>query len=390
MVVMIWLVMPATNFFLTYVPVSLIASSGNYATLYLYIPAPVIAQFVNVAYGIVWAPTDLLYILFLDVPIWVFGSLFFMYFFKLRRDLVPVKKERGVFLASEFFKLFVSFCVVTLSSVAVLVAMDPASPLGGFVHGLISRLWFPNYREQAIFTAVGSSWVFFHNMIRFMLTVFAPLLLWVSAVGFWKYLKDRKQKSDVWYILGIVVLGIEAIVLVDRFTYIAIIGIPLILAALYRVFYRVVKRTPPKTMFRTTFLKISFYSLILCEIYSTAIAIADRYMFPIPPNSSFYSGGNLGLLSYLLILIPHGLVEIPAAVLAALIGLYIARRMSAAIDQDEKKLDKFIAEGNKIVFSKQIWYPIIFVTVFFVVAAVIEIYVTWSAIEPLVNAFGFA
>jgi uncharacterized membrane protein SpoIIM required for sporulation len=114
-------------------------------------------------------------------------------------------------------------------------------------------------------------------------------------------------------------------------------------------------------------------------------------MFALPgATQSFYQGGSLGLLSYLLILVPHGLIEIPAAMLAALIGLYVARRMTAKIDEDEKKLDKFLAEGKNIVTSGKVWYPILIVTVFFAVAAVIEIFVTWSYIEPLVNAFGFA
>jgi len=387
---LIWWIIPTTNFILQPVPVGIATDAGLSTMTQLLVPQPFIGS-IYYLYQFIPTPTDVLYILFLDFPIWMFGSLFFMYFFKFRRDLIPAKRELGPFRADDFFKLFVSFCVVIVASIGTLVAIDPITLLGDFVHGLISRLWFPNYREQAIFTAVGPSWIFFHNMIRFMLTVFAPMLLWVSVIGFWKYLKNRKQKSYIWYILGVVVLALEAIILVDRFTYIAIIVIPLVLAALYRWIYRAFKRAPPKTMFRTTFLKISFYSLILSEIYSTAIAIADRYMFPIqPPTPSFYSGGSLGLLSYLLILIPHGLIEIPAAMLAALIGLYIARRMTAALDEDEKNLDRFIDEGNKLVFSRQVWYPILFVTIFFAVAAVIEIYITWSTIEPLVNAFGFA
>jgi hypothetical protein len=181
------------------------------------------------------------------------------------------------------------------------------------------------------------------------------------------------------------VLALEGIFFIDRFTYVALIGIPLVGAALYRVFYRLIRRTKPKTIFRTTFLKISFYSLILCEIYSTAIAIADRFIF-----QGFAAGGNLGLLSYLLELIPHSLIEIPAAILAAMIGLYIARRMISKIDEDEKKLSKFMDEGKKLIQSSKIWYPILFVTVFFAVAAVIEIYVSWGPMTQLANMFGFA
>lgn len=387
---LIWWIIPTTNFILQPVPVGIATDTGLSTMTDILVPQPFIGS-IFYLYQFVPTPTDILYILFLDFPIWIFGSLFFAYFFRFRRALIPVKKEAGAFRADDFFKLFVSFCVVIVASVATLFAINPATPLGDFVHGLLSRLWFPNYREQAIFMAVGSSWIFFHNMIRFLLTVFAPLLLWVSVVGIWKYWKDKNGKIEIWHVLAIILLVTEALVLVDRFTYIAVIGIPLVLATLYRVFYRILKRAPLKTMFRTTFLKISFYSLILSEIYSTAIAIADRYMFPLPPAiESFYQGGNLGLLSYLLILIPHGLVEIPAAMLAALIGLYIARRMTAKIDEDEKKLDKFLAEGKNLITSRAVWYPILLVTIFFIVAAAIEIYITWSLIEPLVNAFGFA
>jgi hypothetical protein len=391
MVLLIWLIMPATNFVLERLPVELVSNSGTSTWAWWLDPHPLSSSVATLFY-FVPAPGDILYVLFLDFPIWLFGSLLLTYFFVFRRPLVPQKKgEVDVFISSDFFRLFVSFCVVVVASLATLAVMDPASPLGQFVHGLLSKLWFPSGRDLWLFQVVGSAWLFFHNMIRFLLTVFTPLVLWVSLVGIWKWFHDEKVKNRFWFILAILLLGAEAVFFVDRFTYIAVIGIPLVLAALYRVFYRLVKKTRPETMFRTTFLKISFYTLILSEIYSTAIAIADRFMFPIPPAiQSFAAGGNLGLLSFLLILIPHGLIEIPAIMLAGMIGLYIARRMIAKIHEDEKKLTEFMDEGKKLFLSGKIWYPILFVTVFFAVAAVIEIYVSWGPMEALANMFGFA
>jgi hypothetical protein len=390
-VLLIWLIMPATNFLLERLPVYLVSDSGA-ATWALWLDPHPLSSSVATLFYFVPAPGDILYVLFLDFPIWMFGSLLLTYFFIFRRPLVPQKKgEVDVFISSDFVKLFTSFCVVVLASLATLALMDPTSALGQVVHGLLSKLWFPNARDLWLFQVVGSGWLFFHNMIRFLLTVFGPLILWVSVVGIWKWFHDEKVKGRLWYLLGIVLLGLEAIFFVDRFTYIALIGIPLVGAALYRMFYRLLRRTRPKTMFRTTFLKISFYALILSEIYSTAIAIADRFMFPIPPAvQSFAAGGNLGLLSFLLVLIPHGLIEIPATLLAAMIGLYIGRKMIAKIDEDEKKLTEFMDEGKRLLLSGKIWYPILFVTVFFAIAAAIEIYISWGPMEALANMFGFA
>jgi uncharacterized membrane protein SpoIIM required for sporulation len=147
-------------------------------------------------------------------------------------------------------------------------------------------------------------------------------------------------------------------------------------------------------MFRTTLLKISFYSLILSEIYSTALAIADRYMFvtasPPAPPLTYVAGGNLGLLIFLLELVPHGLVEIPAAMLAGMIGLYVARRMTTKLDENEKNLNKFMDDGVTLFWSRKLWYPILLLTIFFAVAAVIEITVAWNIMGPLANSFGFA
>jgi hypothetical protein len=389
---LIWIIMPAGNFLLGAFPASLATDGQTWTTYTLALaPLPLQQEFYTVYY-IIPAPSVLLYILFLDFPVWIFGSLLLTYFFIFRRPLVPQKKEEvDVFISSDFVKLFTSFCVVVLASLATLTLMDPASALGQFVNGLLNKLWFPNARDLWLFQVVGSGWLFFHNMIRFLLTVFGPLILWVSVVGIWKWFQHEKVKGKLWYLLGIILLGLEAIFFIDRFTYIALIGIPLVGAALYRIFYRLFKGTRPKTLFRTTFLKISFYTLILAEIYSTAIAIADRFMFPIPPApQSFAAGGNLGLLSFLLILIPHGLIEIPATMLAAMIGLYIGRRMIAKIDEDEHKLTEFIDEGKRLIQSRKIWYPILFVTVFFAVAAVIEIYISWGPMESLANMFGFA
>ncbi|WXG44968.1 MAG: stage II sporulation protein M [Promethearchaeati archaeon SRVP18_Atabeyarchaeia-1] len=390
--VLIWVIMPATNFLLGAFPASLTTDGQTWSTLTMaFVPQPLQQEFFTIYY-VVPAPSVLLYAVFLDFPIWIFGSLLLTYFFVFRRPLVPQKKEEvDVFISSDFFKLFISFCAVAVASVASLMAISSVTPFGDAVHALLSKLWFPNARDLWLFQTVGSSWIFFHNVIRFLLTVFTPLVLWISLTGIWKWLRNEKVEGKPWYLLAIALFVLEGVFFVDRFTYIAVIAIPLVFAAIYRGFYRLVKRTSPKTRFRTTFLKISFYSLILCEIYSTAIAFADRYMFPIPPaTQSFAAGGNLGLLFYLLILVPHGLIEIPAIMLAGMIGLYIARRMTPVIDADEKKLGKFMTEGKNLLFSKKIWYPILFVTIFFAVAAVIEIYVSYGPMEQLANMFGFA
>jgi len=382
--VLIWVLIPALNAFLGYFLVYLTAPSGAATWTRLILPTPLVSS-LAIIYQFIPAPTDLLYILFLDLPIWVFGSLFLTYLFQFRRELIPAKKEPGVFRIPDFFKLFISFCIVVVASVTTIALIGPTTPAGDFVNWLLSKLWYPNASESLLFAVIGQWYVFFHNMLRFILTVFAPLLFWVSIVGIWKaWRRHEKVKSLKWYILAIALFALEAVFFADRFTYIAIIVIPLVLSALYRLFYRIVKRVPPKTMFRTTFLKIAFYSLILSEIYSTAISIADRYMF------GFSSAGSVGLFFFLLELIPHGIVEIPAAILAGMIGLYIARRMTKAIDEDERGLNKFMAGGENLFWSRKVWYPIIFVTIFFVVAAALEIYVAWDIMAPLASLYGFA
>jgi uncharacterized membrane protein SpoIIM required for sporulation len=391
--VLIWLVMPAANFFLGYSPVTLTTNSGLQTISFLYIPQPLAAQFYTIYY-FVPAPTQLLYIVLLDLPTWIFGSLLLTYVFIFRRQLMPLKKGESVFISSDFFKLFTSFCAVAVAAIGTIFLISPTSPLGGIVHGLLSKLWFPNASTDYFFSLIGPAFVFFHNMIRFLLTVFAPLLFWASIIGIWKAWHGERVKYANWYILALAVLLIEGILFIDRFTFIAIIGIPIVLAALYRWFYRLLKRDKPKTMFRTTMIKISFYSLILSEIYSTALAIADRYMFltPLPPNPplTYVAGGNLGLLLFLLEIVPHGLVEIPAAMLAGMIGLYVARKMTAELDENEKNLDKFMSEGVTVFWSRKVWYSILIVTIFFAIAAIIEVTVAWNIMGPLANSFGFA
>jgi hypothetical protein len=391
--VLIWVLVPATNFILDAIRVNLATSSGLSTQGLLFLAQPLQEEFFTVYY-VVPAPSVLLYMFLLDFPIWIFGSLLLTYFFIFRRQLIPAKKEADVLVSSDFFKLFISFCVVAVASIGTIFLMDPTSALGSFVHGLLSKLWFPNANTVYFFSLLGPSYVFFHNMIRFLLTVFAPLLFWASIIGIRKAWNGESVKNLQWYILAMILLVLEAIVFFDRFTWIAIIGIPLVLAALYRWFYRIVKRDKPKTMFRTTLLKISFYSLILSEIYSTALAIADRYMFLTPsppaPQLTYFAGGNLGLLIFLLELVPHGLVEIPAAMFAGMIGLYVARRMTSKLDENEKNLDKFMDEGVNLFWSRKVWYPILLVTIFFAIAAVIEVLVAWNIMGPLANSFGFA
>jgi len=391
---LIWIIIPATNFIVDATTrVNLASDSGLSTQAILFLAQPLQLEFFTVYY-VVPAPSVIVYIVLLDFPIWIFGSLLLTYFFIFRRQLMPEKKERGVFISSDFFKLFASFCTVAVAAVGTIFLINPTSPLGGIVNGLLAKLWFPNASTDYFFSLLGPSFVFFHNMIRFLLTVFAPLLFWVSIIGIWKAWHGEKVKYMQWYILALALLVLEGILFVDRFTFIAIIGIPLVLAALYRWFYRLFKRDKPKTMFRTTLLKISFYSLILSEIYSTALAIADRYMFvtasPPAPALTYFAGGSLGLLIFLLELVPHGLVEIPAAMLGGMIGLYVGRGMTAKLDENEKNLDKFMSEGVNLFWSRKVWYAILLVTVFFAIAAVIEVTVAWGVMGPLANSFGFA
>lgn len=85
MVILLWTVMPATNFFLGTYSTGL-ASDFNATWTQILVPFP-LSQSVATLYYFVLAPTDILYIVFLDLPIWVFGSLFFAYFFEFRRDV---------------------------------------------------------------------------------------------------------------------------------------------------------------------------------------------------------------------------------------------------------------------------------------------------------------
>ncbi len=214
--------------------------------------------------------------------------------------------------------------------------------------------------------------ILIHNFNRCILSSIGALIFWMVTVGF--YMAIRGETSGVeWYILGAVAFIAEYFLFDDQFTPTAMIIIPLLVATAYKLAHR-------KASFTSTLIRTSLYSLCTLEILSTAFVIGGLYM---TESVTFLWLGGKGGYPYLISILPHGVIEIPAAILATAIGISIAKRLTQTIGKPEEFLEK----SKEILASTSMAATLLVTITLFTIAAIIEAYISpqiyWSTFPLL-------
>ncbi|MEM1659041.1 MAG: stage II sporulation protein M [Candidatus Jordarchaeales archaeon] len=98
--------------------------------------------------------------------------------------------------------------------------------------------------------------------------------------------------------------------------------------------------------------------------------------------------GGKGGYPFLVSILPHGVIEIPAAILATAIGLSVARTLSPAADNP----DMFLEQAKNMLKSRRLAIALLASAAMFTTAAVIEAYISpqiyWSTFPLLAATIG--
>ncbi len=352
-----------------------------------------------------------------DLPIWIFSTTLIAYIAYHARPAevlvkpIPMKVEAPAIAEHaagvEPFRLnlrdvALSSVVFTVGLAATTVAAFALYHLTGFTAVLLFRAvifevaapegveyWlYLNYTlmPQLVASLVHvPSWtlennlpiILIHNINRCILSAIGALVFWIVVAGIHEAYKGRTSGVE-WYMLGAAVFVAEYVFFDDQFTPIAMLAVPITVAAACKL----VRRGSP---FITTLVKSSLYSLCTLEVLSTAFVIGGLYMIE---SVTFLWLGGKGGYPYLVSILPHGIIEIPAAILATAIGLSAARKLSSNIDDPER----FLGHAKGMLKSSSLLATLLLTMAMFAAAAVVEAYISpqiyWSTFPLLAAIVG--
>lgn len=351
------------------------------------------------------------YMVFFDLPIWAFSTMliaYIAYYAKPAEAVAVVPPVRAVRAPAEkAFKLTLKD--VALSSALFLVGLA-ATLVAAFALYHVMGLGAVWLFRAAIFEIAAPEGVEYWLYLTFTLTprVIAPLLglpswllennlpiilvhnfnrcvlsaigapaFWVAAAGLHEHFR-RKVNGVELYVLVLAAFVAEYVLFDDQFTPIAMLVIPLAAAAALKL----LRRDAPLARL---LVKSSLYSLCTLEILSTAFVIGGLYMIE---SVTFIWLGGKGGYPYLVSILPHGVIEIPAAILATAIGLSAARKLSPTVDNPER----FLEQAKNMLKSSSLLVALLLAIAMFTIAAIVEAYISpqiyWSTFPLLAATIG--
>lgn len=168
-----------------------------------------------------------------------------------------------------------------------------------------------------------------------------------------------------WFPPLLLIIGIEYFVWDDQFTLIALIVMPMILAAVYKLIFSG-KEEVRREDILITYIRFSVMSLAIAEVLSTALWLGGDFTLNVLfGNPAFFLARTL----------PHAIVEIPAFLFAAAASIRIARDLAPTIEQENWEM--IPQKTKELLTSGRLWRTFALVVFFLLVAALIETNISW-------------
>lgn len=180
----------------------------------------------------------------------------------------------------------------------------------------------------------------------------------------------HKNSRGWWFPPLLMLFAIEYFIYDDQFALIALVALPLILTA----FYRIGSNGKPEVKnegFLITYLRISLMSLAIAEVLSTALWVAGV------GTITWLVG--LNVTRYLAVTLTHGVIEIPAFLFAAAVSLRIARNLAPSIQARDWGSIRY--KTWTLLTDLRLWRTYILVLFFLLIGALVE-----ANISPIVFA----
>jgi len=241
-----------------------------------------------------------------------------------------------------------------------------ASLLATFMAGIAAFMW--TYLD-AMAGKLNPAWPFVAELgLRATITLG---ILFVACCIVLLYNRIAHGDSRGWWFPPLLMLlAIEYFVYDDQFTLIALVILPIVMTALYRLVYHGTPQIKNETVL-VTYIRLSLMSVAVAEVLSTALWVAGL------GTVDSLIGGSV--VHYLAMILPHGIVEIPAFLFAAAASLRIARDLAPSIqskDWGSVRLKTWV-----LLKDMRLWRTYAMVLFFLFIGALIE-----ANITPLVVA----
>ena len=165
-----------------------------------------------------------------------------------------------------------------------------------------------------------------------------------------------------WFPLFITIFAAEYFVYDDQFTVIALMVLPILLAAGYKLIGR-----GKGEDFIITFIKFSLMSLAISEVLSTALTLGWIAIIEI----QFFGVGSVEFLARIL---PHAIVEIPTFLVAGGASIRIAKDLWPTIESED--WESVPSKTRALLSDERTWRTYILIVFLFIIAALIEAFVT--------------
>ncbi len=205
-------------------------------------------------------------------------------------------------------------------------------------------------------------WGFAAHLGLRALVVFGGLFLIFAIVALARN-RGGRGYGAWWFPLFITIFAAEYFIYDDQFTVIALIVLPLLLAASYKMIGR-----GKGEDFLITFIKFSLMSLAISEVLSTALTLGGLAIIDI----HFF--GSIGPLAFLARLLPHAIVEIPTFLVAAGASIRIAKDLWPTIEAED--WESVPSKTRALLGDERTWRTYVLIVFLLAIAALIEAFIT--------------
>jgi hypothetical protein len=237
------------------------------------------------------------------------------------------------------------------------------------VGGALTYFWTAYDAQLGLYNPMDPIWGFAAHLGLRALVVFGVMFLLFGLVALVRS-RGGKGSGAWWFPLFITIFAVEYFVYDDQFTLIALIALPIILAAGYKIVGK-----GHGEDFLITYIKFSLMSLAISEVLSTALTIGGIAIIEI----QFFGISSLEFLARIL---PHAIVEIPTFLVAAGASIRIAKDLWPTIESED--WESVPSKTRALLGDERTWRTYVLIVFFLVIAALIEAFVTpivfWMAL----------
>ena len=237
------------------------------------------------------------------------------------------------------------------------------------VGGAATYVWTKYDANLGLYNPMDPRWGFAAQLGLRALIVFGGMFLLFGLVALVKN-RGGRGSGAWWFPLFITIFAAEYFVYDDQFTLIALIVLPMAIAAGYKLVGK-----GKGEDFIITFIKFSLMSLAIAEVLSTALTLGGIAVI----ETQFIGISSWEFLARIL---PHAIVEIPTFLVAAGASIRIAKDLWPTIEAEDWA--SVPSKTRSLLGDERTWRTYALIVFLLVIAALIEAFVTpivfWMAL----------